>query len=288
LDLQIQALTREIDRLSERITAATALLGADRQVLTESKPLLPKKSPEPLECQVEHETQTISILQDQMRRSRTIERSRSSCHEIRFCKDTIKEYKDAISEKMEEAVELQADVSCSKASMGSERAKRAEDLRRAEAWIEIDYKERGQAVANRRDLSAKINPTTLRAYERIRKKRGIAIAASEIEVCGPSQTRLRPKPLQDLGQTTQGIVTRDSSGLVIYRPEVSVDSVSAGPSATPTTSTAVKSSAVRTWVDRYSYDDDWHSYDDSDDYDDWHDYDDKVDSGYRDDWDYEE
>ena len=288
LDLQIQALTREIDRLSKHIAAARALLAANRHGLAQTKPALEKKNPR----QIERESLKISSLLDLMSRSSKTERFRASQfqHEIRVGKGTINEYGEAISEKMVENVALQEDVSCAEASLASESSNVAEYLRRTEAWIEVDYKERGTAVANRRDLSTEISPTTLCAYERIRKARGIVIGAVALEGCGSSHVRLRPQFPQQLGQAATGIVTRDSSGLIIYRPEGIVDARSATRTDSMTVRHGSTSRAARTW-DAGGYESSWDqqgSRDDHDSYDDWNDYDYEVDSGYRDDWDYEE
>lgn len=225
MDLRIQALTREIDGLPKRIAAVEARLASHKQALADTKATLEqnKKDHRQLERQIDDEKQKISRLQDQMNGARTNEQFRAFQHEIQFCKDAIDAHEEAILGKMEEAEKLEADVSSAEASLKSESAKVAEDVRRAKARIEADRKEREQGLASRRDLSAKISPTTLRAYERIRRTRGVAITAVDGENCGSCHVRLRPKLLQDLGLLTQGILTCESCGLIIYRPEEGSD-----------------------------------------------------------------
>ncbi len=221
MDLRIRALTREIDGLPKRIAAVEARLASHKQALANTKAVLEQnnKDHRQLERQIDDEKQKISRLQDQMNGARTNEQFRAFQHEIQFCKDAIDAHEESILGKMEEAEKLQANVSSAEASLESESTKVAEDVRRAKARIEADRKEREQALANRSDLSAKISPTTLRAYERIRKTRGVAITPVEEENCGSCHVRLRPKVLQDLGQLTQGVLTCESCGLIIYRPE---------------------------------------------------------------------
>ena len=225
MDLRIRALTREIDGLPKRIAAVEARLASHQQALADTKAVLEqnKKHHRQLERQIDDEKQKISRLQDQMNGARTNEQFRAFQHEIQFCKDAIDAHEESILGKMEEAEKLQADVSSAEASLKSESTRVAEDVRRAKARIEADRKEREQALGDRSDLSAKISPTTLRAYERIRKARGVAITEVEGENCGSCHVRLRPKVLQDLGQLTQGVLTCESCGLIIYRPEEGSD-----------------------------------------------------------------
>lgn len=225
MDLRIQALSREIDGLPKRIAAVEARLASHKQALADTKATLEQnnKDHRQLERQIDDEKQKISRLQDQMNGARTNEQFRAFQHEIQFCKDAIDGHEEAILGKMEEAEKLQADVSSAEFSLNAESARVAEDVRRAKARIESDRMEREQALVGRRDLSAKISPTTLRAYERIRRTRSVAITAVHGENCGACHIRLRPKFLQDLGQLTQGILTCESCGLIVYRSEEGSD-----------------------------------------------------------------
>lgn len=226
MDLRIRALTREIDGLPKRIAAVEARLALHKQALADTKAVLEqnKKDHRQLERQIDDENQKISRLQDQMNGARTNEQFRAFQHEIQFCKDAIDTHEESILGKMEEAEKLQANVSSAEASLNAESTKVAEDVRRAKARIEADRKEREQVLASRSDLGAKISPATLRTYERIRQARGVAITPVEEENCGACHVRLRPKVLQDLGQLTQGVITCESCGLIIYRPVEGSDS----------------------------------------------------------------
>ncbi len=235
MDLRIQALTREIDGLPKRIAAVEARLASHKQALAETKAVLEqnKKDHRQFERQIDDQKQKISKLQDQMNGAKTNEQFRAFQHEIQFCKDAIDELEEAILGKMEEAEQLQQDVSKAEASLKIESAKVAEDVRLAKARIEADREEREQKLADRRALSAKIGPTILRVYERIRKTRGIAITAVTGENCGSCHVRLRPKLLQDLGQLSEGILTCESCGLIIYRLEPDGEAESGEISAAP-------------------------------------------------------
>ena len=221
MDLRIQALTGEINGLPKRVAAVEARLAAHKQSLTETKAALEQntKDHRQLERQIDDQKQKISKLQEQMNGAKTNEQFRAFQHEIQFCKNAIDELEESILGKMEEAEALRHNVSTAEASLDLESAKVAEDVRRARARIEADRTEREQKAAGRRELSAKISPATLRAYERIRRARGVAIAAVEGENCGACHVRLRPKILQDLGQLSAGILTCESCGCILYRPE---------------------------------------------------------------------
>ena len=235
MDLRIQALTREIEGLPKRIAAVEARLASHKQALANTKAVLDqnKKDHRQLERQIEDQKQKISKLQDQMNGAKTNEQFRAFQHEIQFCKDAIDDLEEAILGKMEEAEELQQNVATAEASLKVESAKVAEDVRLAKARIEADREERQQKLAGRQALSAKVSPMTLRVYERIRKTRGVAITAVDGENCGSCHVRLRPKLLQDLGQLSQGILTCESCGLIIYRPEQDAGAESAESSAVP-------------------------------------------------------
>ena len=235
MDLRIQVLTREIDGLPKRIAAVEARLASHKQALAQTKAVLEqnKKDHRQFERQIDDQKQKISKLQDQMNGAKTNEQFRAFQHEIQFCKDAIDNLEEAILGKMEEAEELQQNVTTAEASLKVESAKVAEDVRLAKARIEADRSEREQKLVDRSALSAKISPPTLLVYERIRKTRGVAIAPVEDEKCGACHVRLRPKLLQDLGLLTQGILTCESCGLIIYRPEQVADEESAQSSAAP-------------------------------------------------------
>ena len=235
MDLRIQALTREIDGLPKRIAAVEARLASHKQALAETKAVLEqnKKDHRQFERQIDDQKQKISKLQDQMNGAKTNEQFRAFQHEIRFCKDAIDDLEEGILGKMEEAEQLQQDVSKAEASLKVESAKVAEDVRLAKARIEADRKEREIKLADRRALSAKISPAILRVYQRIRKTRGVAITAVTAENCDSCHVRLRPKLLQDLGQLSEGILTCESCGLIIYRPDPDAEAESGTVSAAP-------------------------------------------------------
>ena len=221
LDLRIGALTGEINGLPKRIAIVEARLASHKQELADTEEILGqnKKQHRQLEARVEDLKQKTSHLLDQMNSARTNEQFRAFQHEIQFCRDSVDEVEESILAKMEEAERLQHDVSEAEASLKVESAKVAYDVEMARARIESDRQEREDRQTERQVLITEIDPKTLRAYERIRKARGTAVTKVVGENCDSCHVRLRPKFLQDLRQLSDGVLTCESCGLIVYFPD---------------------------------------------------------------------
>ena len=227
LDQRIDALTREIDGLPKHVEAIESRLASHRQELANTQSVLAEnaKQNRQLEGKIEEHKQKISRLQDQMNGAKTNAQFRAFQHEIKFCKDSIDELEENILDKMEQAEALEESVSRAREELKAESAKVAAEVERAREQIETDKLDRERQRATRAALSIKIDPLTMREYERIRMARGVALAEVVGETCSACHVRLRPKFLQDLQQLSRGILTCESCGLIAYLPDEGGDGV---------------------------------------------------------------
>ncbi len=227
LDQRIDALTREIDGLPKHVAAIESRLASHKQELADTQAVLAEngKQRRHLEGQVGDFRRKISKLQDQMNGARTNEQFRAFQHEIQYCKDSIDGLEERILDKMEESEALEESVAKAEADLKIESAKVAADVDQARLRIESDKRGREKQQAARASLSAKIDPESLRAYERIRSARGTAVTAIVDETCGSCRVRLRPKLLQDLQLLSHGVLTCESCGLIVYLPDQAGDGV---------------------------------------------------------------
>ena len=221
LDDRIDALTGEIDALPKHIAHIESRLAAHKEELADTQAELADNGRQhrQLEGQVGDFNQKVAKLQDQMNGARTNEQFRAFQQEIQFCKDRIDELEERILDKMEEAEVLQEKVAKAESDLQLESAKVAADVESAKERIEKDKQAREDRRADRASLTSRIGAAALRAYERVRKARGSAVAAVEGEICGACHVRLRPKVLQDLRMLSSGVLTCETCGRIVYLPD---------------------------------------------------------------------
>lgn len=226
LDQRIQTLTEEIDGLPKHVAAIQAKLSSHQQQLAEMQAQLSENAKEhrSLEGQIGDFQGKIAKLQEQMNGAKTNEQFRAFQHEIQFCKDNISQLEERILDKMEQADGLRENVAKAEAALKIETAKIAEEVELAKARIEADKSERAERQAERDALSAQIQASTMRIYERVRQTRGTAVAEVAEENCGACHVRLRPQFLQDLRRLEQGVLTCERCGLILYVPDLPEDS----------------------------------------------------------------
>ncbi len=223
LDLRIASLTQEIDGLPRSIALVEGRLATHKEELEREQARLAenRKQRRLLERKVEDLRRKISGLHDQMNSARTNQQFRAFQHEIQYCRDVIDTDEEEILGKMEEAEDLERVVAAAQASLNKESVQVATDVRAAKARIEVDKSEREKRIAERSAVAARLDPSVLRIYERIRQTRGIAVAEVGGENCSSCHVRLRPKLLQDLRQLDSGVLCCESCGLIVHFPEES-------------------------------------------------------------------
>lgn len=227
LDDRIDELTEEIDGLPKHVARIESRLASHQQELADTQAVLAEngKRHRQLEGQVSDFRQKISKLQDQMNGARTNEQFRAFQHEIQYCRDRIDHLEERILDKMEEAEALEENVGKAQADLRLEGGKVAAEVEEARRRIEADKLEREKQRARRASLTGRIDRNALRAYERVRRARGMAVTAVMDENCGACHVRLRPKFLQDLQQLMQGVLTCENCGRIVYLPDQIDDGV---------------------------------------------------------------
>lgn len=221
LDQRIAGLTEEIDALPKQVAAIKGRLARHKQALEAKKESLAEnaKGQRLLEGEVSDYGQRISKLDVQLNGAKTNEQFHAFQHEIQYCKDQITDREDLILDRMEQAEVLEKQVARAEADLRVESAKVAADIEQARQNIQADRNELERQQAARKKLTARIDPLVVRVYERILKYHGTAVTAVVNETCSSCHVRLRPKFLQDLRMLTDGVLTCENCGLIVYLPE---------------------------------------------------------------------
>ena len=221
LDQRIAGLTNEIDALPKQVAAIQGRLARHKQALNAKKESLAEnaKGQRLLEGEVSDYSQRISKLQVQLNDAKTNEQFHAFQHEIQYCKDEITNREDLILDRMVQAEVLEEQVGQAEADLRVESAKVAADIEQARQRIQANHNELVIQRAAREELKARIDPQVAEVYEHILKYHGTVVTAIVHETCSSCHVRLRPKFLQDLRMLTEGVLTCENCGLIVYLPE---------------------------------------------------------------------
>ena len=172
LQKEIESLPKQVAEIEKKLEAHTRKLEVDRNVVAANQ-----KERKAKEDDTKVHEQKISKLRDQMLQAKNNEQYRAFQNEITYCEVEIRKAEDRILELMGEAEPLEKNVKIAEAALKEEKSKVEEEKERARKRSAEDKAFLGQAIEERKAVSAMILPQTLAHYERIRKRwHGTAIA----------------------------------------------------------------------------------------------------------------
>jgi predicted nucleic acid-binding Zn-ribbon protein len=223
LDQRIAALEKEIASLPKHIaTIERALeshvrrLEADRAALAANQ-----RDRKKLEGDIQLHQQKISKLREQMLGAKTNEQYRAFQNEIDFFEKEIRAAEDRTIELMSASEPLDAAVKNAEAALKEEKKTVEAEKQEAKDRTAADQALLEIARKDRKEQAAKISPSTLSGYERIRKKwNGLALAEGTTGRCSACQIVLRPQHFQDLRKNEQIMTCENCGRFLYYNPAV--------------------------------------------------------------------
>ncbi len=228
-DTRIGELSAEIAQLPKYIAEIEAKLASHKQQLAATQATLAENQKERrrLEGEIGGFKETISKLQNQMGGAKTNEQYRAFQHEIDFATGKISSCEDGILEMMEQAEALDKNVAQAQGELQVESEKVAAEVAEAKARVAADQKFLSAEQASRAELASQVDAQLLKLYTRVQKSRGIAIAAIVESQCQACHVVLRPQFLLDMRNLSDGVLTCESCGRIVYFGEEAEDGIEA-------------------------------------------------------------
>jgi len=225
LDVKAAALQKEIAELPKHIAQIEKALDQHIRKLDVDRAALAANQRERkrLEDDIKVQDQKISKLKDQTLQAKTNDQYRAFQHEIEFCQNEIRKAEDKILELMGQADPLDKNVKAAEAALAQEKKQVDLEKERARERTAQDQQFYNEAMAERTQIAAGIDKRLVADYERIRKRRGTAIAEAVDGRCTACQISLRPQYFQDLKKAEKVLYCETCGRILYYNPPVSLD-----------------------------------------------------------------
>jgi len=218
LQREVAALPKHVAQIEKTLDSHLRRLEADRAALAANQ-----KDRKRLEEDAKVQEQKISKLKGQMMEAKTNEQYRAFQHEIEYCEKEIRKAEDRILDLMGEAEPLDANVKKAEISLQEEKRQVETEKAGARERTAVDQKLLDELQAERKDLVARLQRPTYSAYERIRKKHGVAVAEVSDGRCTACQILLRPQFFQDLKNGDALMFCESCGRILYYNPPVSFE-----------------------------------------------------------------
>lgn len=225
LSKEIASLPKHIAEIEKKLEAHQRKLDADRAALSANQ-----KDRKKLEGDIQMQEQKISKLKDQMLQAKTNDQYKAFQHEIGFCETEIRRAEDRILDLMGESEGLDKNVKIAEAALKVEKAQVEAEKQQARERTEADQKALSEGEISRKSIVASMTPGVYKNYERIRSRRGAAVAEVIDGRCSVCHISVRPQFLQDLKHGEQVLFCESCQRILYYSPPTSFEDLS-GPSA---------------------------------------------------------
>jgi len=225
LTKEIASLPKHIAEIEKKLESHQRKLDADRGALSANQ-----KDRKKLEGDIQVQEQKISKLKDQMLQAKTNDQYKAFQHEIEFCQTEIRRSEDRILELMSESESLEKNVKSAEVALKAERAQVEGEKQQARERTEVDQNALGELQTARKALVAAMTPGVYSLYERIRGRRGVAVAEVVDGRCSVCHIMLRLQYFQDVKRSEQVLVCESCQRILYYNPPQQFEDVN-GPSA---------------------------------------------------------
>jgi predicted nucleic acid-binding Zn-ribbon protein len=222
---EIASLPKHIAEIEKKLDSHQRKLEADRAALTANQ-----KDRKKLEGDIQVQEQKISKLKDQMLQAKTNDQYKAFQHEIGFCEQEIRKAEDRILDLMSESEDLDKNVKAADAALKLEKAQVEAEKQQARERTDADQKAMNELQATKKSIVSQMTPGVYNNYERIRSRRGVAVAEVVDGRCTVCHIAVRPQYLQELKRGEQVQVCESCQRILYYNPPESFDDVG-GPSA---------------------------------------------------------
>jgi predicted nucleic acid-binding Zn-ribbon protein len=225
LSKEIASLPKHIAEIEKKLETHQRKLDADRAALSANQ-----KDRKKLEGDIQTHEQKISKLKDQMLLAKTNDQYKAFQHEIEFCNAEIRRSEDRILDLMSESETLDKNVKAAEAALKLEKAEVEGEKQRARQRTEADQKALNDGESQRKSIVASMTPGVYKNYERIRSRRGAAVAEVIDGRCSVCHISVRPQHMQDLKHGEQVLFCESCQRILYYNPPQNFEDVG-GPSA---------------------------------------------------------
>ena len=225
LSKEIASLPKHIAEIEKKLETHQRKLDADRAALSANQ-----KDRKKLEGDTQTHEQKISKLKDQMLLAKTNDQYKAFQHEIEFCASEIRRSEDRILDLMSESETLDKNVKAAESALKVEKAEVEGEKQRARQRTEADQKALNDGEAQRKSIIASMTPGVYKNYERIRSRRGAAVAEVVDGRCSVCHISVRPQHMQDLKHGEQVLFCESCQRILYYNPPQSFEDTG-GPSA---------------------------------------------------------
>jgi predicted nucleic acid-binding Zn-ribbon protein len=226
LDLRAASLEKEVAALPKHVAAIEKTLESHLRKLEADKGALSanQKDRKKLEGDIQIHEQKISKLKDQMLGAKNNEQYRAFQNEIDYIVKEIRTAEDRILELMTESEALDGNVKTADAGLQQEKRQVQAETAVARERTAADQAQLEQLRTERKEAVAKLSPSTLRDYDRLRKKHhGVVAAEVAGGRCSACQITLRPQFFQDLRKGDQLMFCESCGRFLFYNPPVNVE-----------------------------------------------------------------
>ena len=165
-----------------------------------------------------------------MLQAKTNEQYQAFQHEIGFCETEIRRAEDRILDLMGESEGLEKNLKAAEIALKAEKTQVEVEKQQARERTEIDQKAVKELEVTKKSIVASMTPSVYKNYERIRSRRGAAVAEVVDGRCSVCHISVRPQYLQDLKRGEQVLVCESCQRILYYNPPASFEDVG-GPSA---------------------------------------------------------
>src|SRR4051812_25535901 len=199
LENEIATLPKHIAEIEKRLESHTRRLEADRAALSANQ-----RDRKKLEGDVQAEQQKTSKLKTQTLEVKTNEQYRAFQNEIAYAEGEIRKAEDRILDLMEQSEPLEKNIKVSEVDLKKQQQQVENEKKTARERTAASQKELAEKTAERKSVSAQMDPKFYADYERIRKKtKNTPIAEAVDGRCDACRISLRPQFFQDLRKGDQ-------------------------------------------------------------------------------------
>jgi predicted nucleic acid-binding Zn-ribbon protein len=227
LEKEIAALPKQIALIEQQLASHQRKLEADRATLAANQ-----KDRRSQDTDIQSHQQKISKLREQMMTAKNNEQYRAFQHEITFCEESTAKCEDRILVLMEQTEQLEANVKAAEAALAKEKAQVDAQKDEARKRAAEDQTKLKALAAERSEVQTTIAAPVYAAYERIRKRTPVAVAAAAGGRCSACQLELRPQLMQEVRKGDGIYFCENCRRLLYYNPPVAFDPATGpGPAA---------------------------------------------------------
>jgi uncharacterized protein len=234
IDMQRSDLEKEIAALPKHIAVIEQQLGSHQRQLDADHATLAanQKDRRAQDADIQTHQQKISKLREQMMTAKNNEQYRAFQHEITFCEESISKCEDRILVLMEQTEQLEANVKTAEAALAKEKVHVDGEKDATRKRTAADQAKLKELLAERNQVQAALPAGVYTAYERIRRRTPIVVAAAYGGRCGACQLELRPQMMQEIRKGDGIYYCENCRRMLYYNVPVAFDPATGpGPAA---------------------------------------------------------